>query len=214
MSLVTGLTKNYGDFTIEIPRWEIADQGITALLGPSGSGKTSVFRLLLGLESCPTLSWVFHGADLAKLSLKERRLGVVFQSYELFPHMTARENLEFAATARKIETQRRNQHMSTLSELLKISHVLNKNTSLLSGGEKQRVALARALIGEPRFLFLDEPFSAIDESLRNEARNLVKMTVQEFQIPTLLITHDKRDVEALASHQVQIENGRLVNQAG
>src|SRR5690606_35874023 len=105
MSLVEGLIRDYGDFKIEIPRWEIPDLGVTALWGPSGSGKTSVFRLLIGLEPCPTLAWTFAGEDLAKLSPPARRLGVVFQNLELFPHMTAEENVLFAARARGIPSK-------------------------------------------------------------------------------------------------------------
>src|SRR5690348_14214583 len=102
MSLVEGLQKRFDDFEIDIPRWEILDRGITALSGPSGSGKTSVLRMLIGLEPCPGLRWMFKGEDLARMSLADKRLGVVFQSLELFPHMSARENILFAARARKI----------------------------------------------------------------------------------------------------------------
>ncbi|MGE3973881.1 MAG: ATP-binding cassette domain-containing protein [Bdellovibrionales bacterium] len=211
MSLVTGLIKDYGDFKIHIPQWEIPDQGITALIGPSGAGKTSIFRLLIGLESCPTLSWTLKGVDIAKQDIPSKRLGVVFQNYELFPHMSARENLEFAAHARKIKASRKKENLEKLTQLLKIQYLLERPTAVLSGGEKQRVALARALIGEPQFLFLDEPFSAIDEDLKNEARALVKKTVEEFKIPTLLITHDPRDVESLASSTVQVNMGQLKN---
>src|SRR5882762_2710258 len=97
MSLVEQLEKKYDDFTIDIPRWEILDKGVTALSGPSGSGKTTVFRILIGLIPCPGMMWNFGDVDLARLPVGERRLGVVFQSLELFPHMTARENIFFAA---------------------------------------------------------------------------------------------------------------------
>src|SRR5271165_2213509 len=100
MSLVKGLVRDYDGFTLSIPTWEIPDQGITALWGPSGSGKTTAFRLLIGLEPCPGLSWTFAELDIAALPVPQRRLGVVFQTLELFPHMTARENILFAARAR------------------------------------------------------------------------------------------------------------------
>src|SRR4051794_28520253 len=105
MSSVQNMFRKYSDgFEIQIPNWQIADAGVTALWGPSGSGKTTIFRILIGLESCPRLTWTFQGEDLAKLPIPERRLGVVFQSFELFPHMTGEENILFAAKARRVTT--------------------------------------------------------------------------------------------------------------
>jgi sulfate transport system ATP-binding protein/putative spermidine/putrescine transport system ATP-binding protein len=206
---IRNLFRDYGDFKINIPTWELPDQGISALSGPSGSGKTSVLRLLLGLESCPSLQWQFGDLDLAKIPVEHRRLGVVFQNYELFRHMTARENIEFAALARKIEPTIRSKTFKELNGRLRLDSFLDRKPLQLSGGERQRVALARALIGQPRFLFLDEPFSALDTQLRSEARLLVKSIVEEFKIPTLLVSHDPADVEVLAQQVTQIENGHL-----
>lgn len=209
MSLVEGLIKSYGSFKIDIPRWEIPDQGITALWGPSGSGKTTVFRILLGLESCSSLRWNYKGKDLASLEVSERKIGVVFQGYELFPHMTAQENILFAAQVRKIPKNKAAQKLEEFSNQLNLKSCLKTLSGRLSGGEKQRVALARALMSSPQLLFLDEPFSALDESLKTEARELVKKVVQENKVPTLLVTHDERDIRTLASSTVKIQNGRL-----
>lgn len=210
MSLVRNLVRDYGEFRIEIPKWAISDQGITALWGPSGSGKTSIFRLLIGLESCPGLSWIFEDIDLALLPVPERRLGVVFQSYELFPHMTAEENIVFAQKARKIPLSEGQRDLELLRCSLKLESCWNRKARILSGGEKQRVALARALAGRPRFLFLDEPFSALDSELRAEARDLVKKLIGEFEVPTLLITHDFEDVQAMEAKVVKILQGKLI----
>lgn len=210
MSLVEGLIKNYDGFSIEIPRWEIADTGVTALWGPSGSGKTSVFRLLIGLESCPGLTWKFKDMDLATLPVPDRRLGVLFQSLELFPHMTAEENILFAARARRIAIAETDARLKELVGELRMAGYLKRAASLLSGGEAQRVALARAVIGQPRFLFLDEPFSSLDAELKSEARASVKKVIERFKIPTLLITHDEADLAALAQNVVKIAGGRLV----
>ena len=210
MSWVRNLKHDYGDFKIDIPEWEILDEGVTALWGPSGAGKTSVFRLLLGLDKPePGFSWIFKGEDLAKMSTPERRLGVVFQSLELFPHMTARENIMFAAEARKIPASRAGEHLTSLSETLSLSGFMDRRAAVLSGGERQRVALARALIGEPRILLLDEPFSALDADLRDESRATVQNAVRIAAIPTVVITHDRADLDSLKAVASEMRNGQL-----
>lgn len=209
MSLVEGLKKKYDDFEIDIPRWEILDQGVTALSGPSGSGKSTVLRILIGLEACPTLKWTFQGQDLARLSLANKQLGVVFQSLELFPHMSGRENILFAARARKIPHDERDHMLASLTKELNLSQCLDRKASRLSGGERQRVALARALIGRPRILLLDEPFSSLDVTHRSEARVLVQQAIKKRNIPTILVSHDPEDLAVLADRVDQINNGRL-----
>lgn len=210
MSVVKNLFRKYDDFTVDIAEWKIADLGVTALIGHSGSGKTTVLRMLCGLEPCEAMSWQFDDVDLAKLPIGERRIGMVFQSYELFPHMTAKENILFAGEARKISLDQRNKYLSDLTQKLKLDKCLNTKAQKLSGGEKQRVALARALMSQPRILILDEPFSALDEDLKEEARSLVKQTIDEYKIPTILVTHDKRDIEELASTVTHLSAGRIV----
>lgn len=208
--VIQNLIHDYGDFKIDIPYWELPDVGITALKGASGSGKTSVIRLLLGLEKCSDLSWNLNGKDIAKLSIEKRNLAVVFQAYDLFPHLTAKENIIFAAKSRKLTLDEGAKRMHELVTKLKLSECLDRPARVLSGGEKQRVALARALIGRPQFLFLDEPFSALDAELRAQARELVKNIITEYKIPTLLVSHDEADILALAVSTVRIQDGRLV----
>lgn len=209
MSLIKNIFRDYGDFVLDVPSWDIPESGITALSGPSGSGKTSLLRLLMGLEPCPGFEWWYREIDLAQLSVAERKLGVVFQSYELFPHMTAEKNILFAAEARKVLKPR--ERFERLVETLKLQNCLETKAHRLSGGEKQRVALARALIGEPRWLLLDEPFSALDEDLKFEARSLVKKLVQEWNVPTILVTHDARDIEFLASAVAKMDSGKIIS---
>jgi len=210
VSYVENLHRDYGDFKLDIDSWEILDEGVTVLMGPSGSGKTSVFRILLGLEPCPGMSWKFQGVDLAKMKTPDRRLGVVFQTLDLFPHMTAEENILFAARARKVDEKKRFVRMKELTEELQMESFLKRKAAVLSGGEKQRVAIARALIGEPRLLLLDEPFSALDQELREDSRKLVKRVIAAEKIPTLLVTHDPQDVAALATKVTSIRDGRLL----
>lgn len=209
VSWVTDLKFDYGDFKIDVPRWEILDSGVTALWGPSGSGKTSVFRFLIGLESSPGMSWIYKDVDLAKLPTPKRRLGVVFQNYELFPHMTARENLVFAADARGIQKDAANATIEEYVKTLRLETILDRSVMVLSGGERQRVALARALVGQPRVLLLDEPFSSLDVDLRKEARELVKHAIAKAAIPTILITHDRDDLSVLAAKITEIKQGKI-----
>ncbi|HEX7675416.1 MAG TPA: ATP-binding cassette domain-containing protein [Bdellovibrio sp.] len=213
MSFVENLRRDYGDFKIEIPQWEILDEGVTVLWGPSGSGKTSVFRVLLGLESCPGMKWTFNGVDLAKLKTPQKKLGVVFQTLDLFPHMTAKENILFAARARDVSDEKARNRLKELATVLKMESFLERPAAVLSGGERQRVAIARAIMGEPRLLLLDEPFSALDQELREESRRLVKHVIEVEKIPTLLVTHDQRDVEILANKVSTIRNGRIVEES-
>lgn len=210
MSLVEGLIADFGDFKVHIPKWEILDKGVTALSGPSGSGKTTVFRMLIGLIPCPTLKWDFQGVDVARLPLRERRLGVVFQTLELFPHMTAKENIYFAARARRIPQEEADVDFERLIADLQLTHCQSRTVPQLSGGEKQRVALARALIGRPRALLLDEPFSSLDVQTRDGARRLVKSVIVQRKIPTILVTHDAQDLEVLADRVDRIQDGHLV----
>jgi ABC-type sugar transport system ATPase subunit len=214
MSSVRNLKRNFGDFLLDIPEWDILDQGVTALWGPSGSGKTTVFRMLLGLDRAePGFSWTMSGTDLAALPTPERRLGVVFQSLEIFPHMTAEENIRFAADARKRSRTDTNRHLTELASTLGLEKCLGRRAGLLSGGEKQRVALARALIGLPRVLFLDEPFSALDAHLRNEARGLVRRALEKEKIPAVLITHDREDLDAFSGKLSEMSAGRIVRES-
>lgn len=210
MSLVENLVCRFDGFELNIPRWEIPDRGITALWGPSGSGKTTAFRVMIGLEPCESFKWTHKGVDLAQLPVPERHLGVVFQTLELFPHMTAQENILFAARARSMDNKEAKSRLQELSEELRMEGYLQRKASVLSGGEGQRVALARAVITQPRFLLLDEPFTNLDAELRGEARALVQQLIRKLEIPTLLVTHDHEDLKELADTIVRIKDGRLI----
>ena len=206
MSIVENLEIKRKDFSIRIPKWEIRDEGIHALSGPSGSGKSTILRALIGLEKCNPFSWKFLGEDLAKLPIEKRRLGVVFQTWDLFPHMTALENVEFAARARGLDDATLRNRWEWIQEVLLMKPFLNTKADVLSGGEKQRTALARALIAKPRILLLDEPFTALDESLRDAARELLKKVVEIDKVPAILVTHDSRDLQKLADQVTEIKS--------
>lgn len=215
MSLVKNLLKTYDNFSLDIPEWEILDRGITVLWGKSGSGKSTLIRILCGLEKA-SHEWSFAepGAsiDLAKLPPGEKRIGIVFQTYDVFPHLTARENIEFAMISRGLSLRESKDRWELLMSKLEIGKFLDRKGQLLSGGEKQRVALARALIYRPRILILDEPFTALDQDLRAESRQLILDLAQAEEIPVLLVTHDKADVDELADKITHLQDGRIVRE--
>ena len=155
------------------------------------------------------MSWDFKGENLNQKPVEQRNLGVVFQDLALFPHMSAQGNLLFAGEARGQSRARSKKQIQEFAEVLKIEGLLPRRVGQLSGGERQRVALARALMGSIKFLFLDEPFSSLDASHREFSRSLVQRTVERYNIPTLLVTHDEEDVKTLADKVVHIKKGKL-----
>ncbi len=212
MSIIKKLFLKKKNFTLEIPQMEISDQGVTCLIGPSGCGKSTVLNALLGFETVSSLSWIWDGKDLAKLRTEDRRIGMVYQSYELFPHLSAQQNILFAPLARKISKSQYQDKYDRLVEQLMLGLFLKTRASLLSGGEKQRVALARAILSAPRILFLDEPFSALDSELRKESRRNVKRVLEEEKIPAILVTHEPADVEILGQKIIRMQQGRIVSE--
>jgi len=211
MSVIKNINLKLGTFHLVVDELNLSDQGVTAFLGASGSGKSSFFNTLIGLHEPKAWSWIFKNEDLALLSVGDRKLGVVFQNYELFPHMTAKENVRIVFETRKNSDENFETSIKDYLTKLKLEKCWNTKASLLSGGEKQRVALLRALVSRPRLLLLDEPFSALDASARGEARELVKTLVRNLDIPVYLITHDEVDVKALADRVVYIQDGRFIS---
>lgn len=210
MSQIENLKVTFDHFSLDIPQWELSDHGITCLMGESGAGKSTVLNVLSGLILCKPMSWIVDGVDIQTLAQKNKRLGVVFQSLDVFPHMTARQNICFLARARGCSKLQANQQCEELGDFLGINHRLDANCLTLSGGERQRVALASAVIGGPRYLLLDEPFSALDENNRAAARRLLKELVGKHNIPTLLVTHSQEDQRELADSTFYIKKGKLV----
>ena len=205
MSIVKNLKKTYGSFQIHIPEWKLSDKGVTALIGISGAGKTSVLRILSGLDQCHSLQWIFNEVDLAKLPVQKRKIGFVFQNLELFPHLSAYENIKFGG----INALSWKKNLNFLIDAFNLSKIKKQKADQLSRGEAQRVAIARALMSQPRILFLDEPFSSLDEKNKDNAREIVKKMLQHYDIPAILVSHDKQDVNQLASDIVEVENGHF-----
>lgn len=195
MSTVKNINLKLGSFHLKKEQVEILDQGITLIWGPSGCGKSSFLKALMGYHQCPEMSWMFKGQDLNLLPAGKRPIGILFQSYDLFPHMTAKENIEFALKAKGQILADTEDYWNKIKELLQLESFLDTKASNLSGGESQRTALARALITKPEILLLDEPFSALDKSRRQNARQLLSNVVEDFNIPALIVSHDEDDRE-------------------
>lgn len=209
MSLIKNLHYKFEGFELSAESLEIPDVGITVLQGPSGSGKSTFLNILIGLEKPQSWQWNFQGDEISALPIEERRLGVVFQSYDLFPHMTSEENVILVLKARHPKEQWP-QQIDKLQELVRELGLLkcwNTRAQYLSGGEKQRVALLRAVISNPRLLLLDEPFSALDAENRTEARQVLRAFIERVRVPALVVTHDEEDVRALAHSVFHVRQG-------
>ncbi|MBY0553721.1 ABC transporter ATP-binding protein [bacterium] len=211
MSHIKNLRFKLDNFELDIPELNIPETGVTAIQGSSGSGKTTFLKTLIGLHQPSGWSWIFKGEELSRLSISKRKLGVVFQTYDLFPHLTAEENIFLILKARHEEQNHNEMHkqLQKYKSQLNLESCWKTLATNLSGGEKQRVALLRALVSNPRMLLLDEPFSALDSDLRVEARRTVKELIQQINIPVYLITHDQEDVNTLANHVIKMKAGKI-----
>ena len=179
------------------------------LLGPSGCGKTTLLRLIAGLEQ-PTSGEVFiAGEPVAGLPPRARRIAMVFQSYALYPHKTARKNIEFPLKAQGVDAAERPKKVAWAAELLGITHLLDRRPRQLSGGERQRVALARALVREPSVFLLDEPLSNLDAKLRAAARDDLKLFQRRVGTTTIYVTHDQVEAMGMGDRIAVMSAGSL-----
>lgn len=209
-----GLTRRFRDMAaVDSISLTLKTGEFAALLGPSGSGKTTLLRLLAGLDLPDAGEIRVNGADLARVPARERRIGVVFQHYALFRHMTVFENVAFGLRVRprrsrpaEAEIQRR---VSELLELVQIPGLATRHPEQISGGQRQRVALARALAIEPALLLLDEPFGALDAVVRKEVRRWVRGLHERLGITSILVTHDQEEAMEMADRIAVMERGRI-----
>jgi sulfate/thiosulfate transport system ATP-binding protein len=204
-----GATAALNDVSLDIDGGEFV-----ALLGPSGSGKTTLLRVLAGLEGTDSGRVTIAGRDMTGVPARERHIGVVFQHYALFRHMTVFDNIAFGLRVRpraerptRAEVARR---VRELLELVQIPELETRYPDQVSGGQRQRVALARALAIEPRLLLLDEPFGALDALVRKEVRRWVRRLHDQLGIATILVTHDQEEAMELADRVAVMERGRVV----
>jgi putative spermidine/putrescine transport system ATP-binding protein len=182
---------------------------LVSLLGPSGCGKTTALRILGGLERADSGQVLVDGTDVARVAPQHRDMGMVFQSYSLFPNLTAEQNVSFGMRLRKVASRERRKRARELLELVGIGDQATKYPHQLSGGQQQRVALARALAIEPRVLLLDEPLSALDAKVRAQLRDHIRSLQRRLGITTLFVTHDQEEAMSMSDRVGVMSAGRL-----
>jgi ABC-type Fe3+/spermidine/putrescine transport system ATPase subunit len=180
------------------------------LLGPSGCGKTTILRTIAGFISPSRGRILVEGKDIAPLPPHRRNIGMVFQSYALFPHMTVLENVAFGLRMRKMRRPERESRVRTALEMVGLPEMSDRYPAQLSGGQQQRVALARALVIEPAILLLDEPLSNLDANLRVELRSEIRELQKRLAITTVLVTHDQQEALAVSDRIAILNRGRLI----
>jgi ABC-type Fe3+/spermidine/putrescine transport system ATPase subunit len=205
------VTKRYqGATVVNDVSLDIGDGEFFVLLGPSGSGKSTLLRAIAGLTGVDHGRIALHGRDVTHLAARKRGVGLVFQNYALFRHMTVADNIEFALRVRRVRGAKRRARRKELLRLVALEGMDDRLPAQLSGGQQQRVAVARALAHNPDVLLLDEPFGALDAKIREELRRTIRQVQRELGITTVLVTHDQEEAFALADRIGIMNLGRLL----
>jgi putative spermidine/putrescine transport system ATP-binding protein len=205
-----GLSRHYGS-VVALDRLDLTLQPgeLIALLGPSGCGKTTTLRLLAGLEDADAGHITVGGKDITGVPANKRDMGMVFQAYSLFPHMTVRQNVAFGLRLRRVSADQRDKRALEMLDLVGLSTQADRYPNQISGGQQQRVALARALAIEPQVLLLDEPLSALDAKVRAQLRDEIRRIQLDVGITTLFVTHDQEEALAIADRVGVMRAGHL-----
>ena len=182
---------------------------MVALLGPSGCGKTTALRIVAGLEVATEGELLLNGERYNETPANRRDMGMVFQSYSLFPNLTVAENIDYGLRVRKIDSDKRQKRVDEMLELVALQSKAHSYPHQLSGGQQQRVALARALAIQPRVLLLDEPLSALDAQVRGQIREEIRRIQLDLGITTLFVTHDQEEAMAISDRVGVMSHGRL-----
>ncbi|WP_332869477.1 ABC transporter ATP-binding protein [Clostridioides difficile] len=192
---------------------DIEEGEFLCLLGPSGCGKTTLLRIIAGLEDVNSGTIILQDKDITNLEPSKRGVGIVFQSYALFPNMTAYNNIAFPLKERKVSKEKIDNKVKEVLETVGLTNEAHKYPKALSGGQQQRIAIARALALEPKFLLLDEPMSALDAKVRHKLRMDIKRLQKELNITTIMVTHDQEEAITMAD-KIAILNGGDIMQIG
>ncbi|PAU66108.1 spermidine/putrescine ABC transporter ATP-binding protein [Pseudomonas sp. PIC25] len=208
---IRGLHKSYGTTSIfrDID-CEIGKGEFVTLLGPSGCGKSTLLRCIAGLTEVNGGQILLDGQDLVPLSPQKRGIGMVFQSYALFPNMTVQQNVAFGLRMQKVAGNEMQKRVAEVLALVELSDFAERYPSQLSGGQCQRVALARSLVTRPRLLLLDEPLSALDARIRKHLREQIRSIQQELGLTTIFVTHDQEEALTLSDRIFLMNAGRIV----
>lgn len=216
MSEVTlkNLTKVYGSNTVvDHINLTVADGTLTSILGPSGCGKTTTLRMIAGFEVPQEGDILFDNASVRATPVHKRGIGMVFQSYALFPHMTVYQNVAYGLEQQKVKGEELKTRVREALEMVHMEEYANRKPRQLSGGQQQRVALARALVIRPRVLLLDECLSALDKKLRVEMQAELRRILEECGVTTFFVTHDQEEAMTLSDSIVVMNNG-IIEQTG
>lgn len=214
---VQNLVKTYGSTTvIKDISFEVADGEFVTLLGPSGCGKTTTLRAIAGLDSINSgeihINNQIVSSERANIFVppNERNLGMVFQSYAIWPHLTVAQNVAFPLTVRG--KKKADEEVKWALNIVGLSHLSERRPSELSGGQQQRVALARAIVGNPKVLLFDEPLSNLDARLRDRTRLEISRIQRELKVPAIYVTHDQIEALSMSDRIIVMESGRMIQQ--
>ncbi len=211
MLRLININRRLGDFALTDINLEVSDGQYYVLLGRSGSGKTQLLELIAGLEHPDSGTIILDEADITRQRIQDRKVGIVFQDYAVFPHMTVFGNIAYPLKTRKEDKKNIEQKVEKAASAMNITHILGRGTEKLSGGELQRVALARTLITSPRLLLLDEPLSSLDTSLKDDLKRLLRNLNKAGQT-IIHVTHDYGDAISLAKRVGVIHNGKIIQE--
>ena len=206
--IIKDAVKRYGDFmALNGVSLDIREGEFFTLLGPSGCGKTTLLRMIAGFNSIEGGDFYFGDKRINDVPAHKRDIGMVFQNYAIFPHLTVRENVAYGLKARKIPAKDIKPRVDEALELVQIAHLADRKPNELSGGQQQRVALARALVIEPDVLLMDEPLSNLDAKLRVEMRSVIKRIQNDVGITTVYVTHDQEEAMAVSDRIAVMDQG-------
>ena len=214
MLIVKDISKKFSEQTVlESINLEIKQGEFFSLLGPSGCGKTTLLRIISGLEHATSGKIILEGNDVTDLSPQQRKVGIVFQNYALFPNMNVFKNVAYGLEIKKENKEEIKRKVDEVLKKVNLSHKAEASVSELSGGEQQRASLARVIVNQPSLILFDEPLSNLDYALRLEARSEIKRLQREAGITSVYVTHDQGEALAL-SDRIAVMNKGVIQQVG
>ena len=208
---IDNVTKTFGQTTaVSNFSAELEDGHLICLLGPSGCGKSTLLNMLCGIIPVSQGQIFFNDKDVTKLPPDQRNIGMVFQNYALYPHMTVAENIAFPLEIQKVKKDERKARVEEIAKLVHVDSLLRRYPSELSGGQQQRVAIARAMVKKPQLLLMDEPLSNLDARLRLEMREEIRRIQKETGITTVFVTHDQEEAMSISDSILLMKDGVLI----